>query len=307
MNNDGDYYPRLTASFTAPKTSLEKANDGNFWYTVHPPNRWTTAGSTNATDSLELNFGTPRRLDTVKLYFLDDGTNVLAPQNYALEFHDGKSWQPIPEQRRTPPQPSGHLANTIQFAAREVTKLRAVFTHAKGGFTGLTEIEAWGEGTLPYVAPPAKPGNLAYNPAGKGFPKASASFSDVFGGVAKSAIDGRIIYKPNPVNRWTSYGSTNASDWLEVDFGEPKEVSRAEIYLYDDRGGVQPPASYTVQYFSDGEWREAANQTKSRAAPTGSAINTVTFTRVTTPRIRVLFTHQGKARSGVTELELWRE
>ena len=307
VNNDGDYYPRLTASFTAPKTSLDKANDGNHWYTIHPPNRWTTAGSTNRADSVEVSFGTARRLDTVKLYFLDDGTNVLAPASYALEYHDGKTWLPIPNQQRIPKEPTGHRANTIQFAARDIGKLRAVFTHAKGGFTGLTEIEAWGEGALPYVAPPAKPGNLAYNPTAKGFPKASASHSDVFGGVAKSATDGRIIYKTNPVNRWTSYGSTNVSDWLEVDFGESKDVSRAEIYIFDDRGGVQAPASYTVQYFADGEWRDAANQTKSPAAPLGGAMNTVTFGKVTTPKVRLLFTHQGKARTGVTELELWKD
>ena len=307
VNNDGDYYPRLAATFTAPKTALDKVNDGNYWFTINPPNRWTTVGSPNAADSVELDFGTARRLDTVKLYFLDDGKDVLAPASYALEFHDGKTWQPIPNQQRTPAEPAGHRANTIQFAARDITKLRAVFTHAKGGFTGLTEIEAWGEGALPYVAPPAKPGNLAYNPLAKGFPTATASFSDSFGGVAKSATDGRIIYKPTPVNRWTSYGSPNPSDWLEVDFGEAKEVSRAEIYIFDDHGGVQAPASYSVQYFTEGEWRDAASQTKSPATPIGGAMNTVTFSKVTTTKVRIVFTHQGKARSGVTELEIWKE
>jgi hypothetical protein len=109
------------------------------------------------------------------------------------------------------------------------------------------------------------------------------------------------------MNRWTSYGSSNPSDWLEVDFGEAKEVSRAELYLYDDRGGVQPPASYAVQYFLDDEWRDAANQSKSPATPIGGAMNTVTFTKVTTKKVRIVFTHQGNARSGVTELELWKE
>jgi hypothetical protein len=307
VNNDGDYYPRVTATFTASKTSLDKVNDGNFWYTLHPPNRWATTGSSNATDSLEIDFGTARRLDTVKLYFLDDGTNIVAPASYALEFHDGKSWKPVPSQRRTPEKPAGHRANTIQFTPRDIAKLRATFTHAKGGFTGLTEMEAWGEGTRPYVAPPAKPGNLAYNPSGQGFPNASASHSDVYGGVPKSAIDGRIIYKTNPVNRWTSYGSTNLSDWLEVDFGEPREVSRAELYIFDDRGGVQAPANYIVQYFANNEWRDAANQVKSPVTPAGGAMNTVTFGKVSTPRVRVVFTHTGKARSGVTELELWKE
>lgn len=89
-------------------------------------------------------------------------------------------------------------------------------------------------------------------------------------------MDG-LSYKPNPVNRWTSYGSTNTSDWLEVDFGEAREVSRAEIYIFDDCGGVQAPASYTVQYFANGEWHDAFDQVKSPSTPIGGAINTVAF------------------------------
>ena len=114
-------------------------------------------------------------------------------------------------------------------------------------------------------------------------------------------------YSPTPVNRWTSYASTNASDWLEVDFGSPKEVGRVEIYLFDDRGGVQAPESYTVQYFANGEWRDVVNPMAKPAAPTGSAINTATFTQVSTAKLRVVFTHKGNARSGVTELEVWKE
>lgn len=317
VNNDGDYYPRVTATFTAPRSSLDKVNDGNYWYTIHPPNRWTSVGSSNAADSIEIDFGTERRIDTVKCYFLDDSdpvtnprneaTKVVAPSSFTVEFHDGSSWKTIPDQKRVPETPVGHRPNHVQFAPREIRKLRATFTHAKEGFTGLTEIEAWGEGTRPYFAPPAKPGNLAYNPTGQGFPKASASHSDVFGGVPKSAIDGRIMYKPTPVNRWTSYGSPNSNDWLEIEFVEPKEVSRAELYIFDDRGGVQAPANYVVQYFTDGEWRDAADQVKSPATPTGGTVNTVTFRKVTTAKVRVLFSHRGKARSGVTELELWKE
>jgi hypothetical protein len=33
--------------------------------------------------------------------------------------------------------------------------------------------------------------------------------------------------------------------------------------------------------------------------------NTVTFTPVKTPKLRVVFTNKGKARSGVSEIEIW--
>lgn len=299
VNNDGDYYPRLTASFTDPKTSLEAVNDGNYRYTVHPPNRWTTQGSPNPSDWLEVDFGVARSIDTVALAFLDDGTGIVAPERVTLEFFDGTAWKPLATAR-----PVGHRFTRIPFAPRELTRLRAVFVHGKGGFTGLTEIEAWGTGKLPYVAPPPRPGNLALNQTGQGFPKASASFHDVYGGLPEKAIDGRVNYKPTPVNRWTSYGSPSKTDWFEVDFGSPKEVRRAELAIYDDRGGVQPPESYTIEFFTGEGWHEVENLVKSPQVPAGSALNTATFRPVTCQKLRIVFTHRGQSRSGLTELEL---
>jgi hypothetical protein len=310
VNNDGDYFPRVTASFTDPKTPLHKVNDGNYWYTIHPPNRWTCAGSTNATDWLVIDFGTARRIHTVKLYFLDDShttealrslATVFPPSNYELEFLDGGAWNPIPDQKRTPARPEGHRANTIEFPAMNVQKLRAVFTHANGGKAGLSEIEAWGNAVEPYTAAPPPKGNLALNA------KASASFSDAYGGVPRLAIDGKVNYRATPVNRWTSYGSTNTSDWIELAFESPQEMSRAELCIYDDRGGVQAPASYTIQHFAEGRWSDMEHQKKSPAVPAGNMVNSVTFSKVTTAKLRIVFTHKGKARSGVTEVEVWRE
>ncbi len=307
VNNDGDYYPKVKASFTSERTSLAKLNDGNSWYHLHPPNRWTTEGSPNATDWLEVDLGVKRPLDTVKLYFLDDGEKVVAPSAFALEHWTGNAWEAVPRQTRTPEQPAGRRANIVRFPALDTEKLRLVFTHGQRGRTGLTELETWGEQTGAYQVAPPPAGNLALNLRGEGFPKTSVSFHDRFGGVPRLANDGRTVYRPNPVNRWTSYGSTNATDWLEVDFGEPKEISRVELCLYDDRGGVQPPASYTVEFWTGSEWRDAPDQVRTPAQPTGSTVNTVTFPKLSTSKFRVVLTHKGKARSGVTEILVWKE
>ena len=307
VNNDGHYFPRFTASYTAAGTSLAKVNDGGYWYSVDPPNRWTCVGSPNATDWIAVNFGIPRRVDTVKLYLLDDVTKVTAPANYRLEFWDGLAWQLMPGQTFQFDRPTGHRANTVTFPAIVVQMLRVVFEHAKDGRTGLTEFEAWGEGTPHYMPAPPPVGNLALNQKGEGFPKATASFSDQFGGIPSGANDGRINFLPTPMNRWTSYGSPHDTDWLEVDFGGEKEIGRVELYVYDDRGGVQPPKNYSVQFWKSGEWHDAERQVKTPEMPAGGVDNTVTFDRVKTAKVRVVFTHQGKARSGVTEMEAWRE
>jgi hypothetical protein len=187
-----------------------------------------------------------------------------------------------------------------------VEKIRAVLTHAAGGKSGLTEFEAWGDGDLPVTPAPPPKGNLALNPTGDGFPKATASFTSRFDKPAE-AIDGQIMFAPTPRNRWTSYESKNTSDWLEIDFGGDKSVARVSLHLYDDRGGVQAPASYTIQYWDGAAFKDCEKQVKSPPRPAGGRVNDVTFTPVKTQKIRAVFEHKANAKSGVTEIEIWAE
>ncbi len=200
------------------------------------------------------------------------------------------------------------MPNIIRFPEMKIERLRVMFRNAPGKKCGMTEMEAWGPDTLPYT--PARPplGNLAYNADPKqAFPKASASFSDRFGGTPEKAIDGKIIYRPTPLNRWTSYESPTASDWLEVDLGESKKVGRVLLHVFSDGGGVRPPKSYVVEAWTGTEWKAVPNQTNDPAEPTGSMINTATFPSISTSKIRVVFTHhgEGNSRSGVSEIEIW--
>jgi hypothetical protein len=314
VNNDGNYYPRLSASHVGPKSSLAFLQDGNTaWYHLHPPLRWTSEGSADDTDWLVLDLGMPRAVNEVKLYLLDDGGDqpVAAPAGYQLEYaNGGDSWLPVPGQARTPEKPAGHMPNIIRFPDMKIQKLRVMFKNAPGRKSGMTEIEAWGPDSRPYV--PARPpaGNIAFNPKPKeGFPKATASFSDQFGGIPENAIDGKISYRPTPLNRWTSYGSPNASDWLEVDLGEMKKVGRILLHIFSDGGGVRPPKSYAVEGWTGSEWKAIPKQTHDPAQPTGGMINTTTFPPVSISKLRVVFNHigEGDSRSGLTEIEVWEK
>ncbi len=182
-----------------------------------------------------------------------------------------------------------------------------MFTHA-GGRTGLTELEIWGDGQRPVAPAPPPQGNLALNTSGRRFPKATASWTSRFDKV-EMANDGRISFSASPHNRWTAYESPDASDWLEIDFGTEKggekPVSRVDLHLYDDRGGVQAPEKYAVQYWDGKAWADVADARQSPQRPVGGAVNTVAFKPVRTSKVRVVFTHRGKARSGLTEIEIW--
>jgi F5/8 type C domain len=306
VNNDGLYYPRVSASHTGPNTSVSKLIDGNYWYHVSPPNRWTAEGSPNAADWCAVDFGVPRPVRTVKLYVLDDAATVAAPATIDLEYWTGGAWAAVPGQERTPKDPTGRRANVIGFPELTTQKLRARLTHRDASKSGLSEFEAWGNATLPVEPAPMPAGNLAHNPGDKPFPKVSASHTSRFDKV-EHAIDGKVSFHPSPPNRWTSYESPNATDWLEIDFGAPKEFARVELALYDDCGGVRAPERYDIQYWDGKEWRSAANQKREPAIAAGGQFNEVTFDRMTANKVRVVFTHRGKARSGVTEVFVWKE
>ena len=314
VNNDGHYFPRVSASPQCPNSSVSKLIDGNYWYHVSPPNRWTCEGSPNKADWCIVDFGMKRTVQTVKLYVLDDGDKITPPAKIDLEYWDGKAWVAVPEQVRTPTQPSGRRANVITFPQMDIQKLRAILAHSDGSKSGLTEFEVWGPHPIddrewkPIPVEPARPppGNMAFNPGGKPFPKAAASFTSRFDKV-EAANDGRVWFLPGPTNRWTTYGSPNASDWLEIDFGAEKEFAPSRAgHLRRPRRGAKVTASYDVQFWDvgmavGGRAEEVPEQ------PAGGQFNEITFDPVTASKVHVVFTHKGKARSGVSEMFVWEE
>ena len=310
VNNDGHYYPRLTASFTAQGSSLSKVNDGNFWYLQHPPNRWTSEGSPNETDWIEIDLGVERDIDKVKLLVLDDrdipGSSIRVPKSLTLESWDGANWQPI-KAKSVNEAPEGRRPHTFSFDSLKTQKMRVSLVHADGFRSGLTEIEVWGDAVLPLAPVPAPKGNLAYNDGTRDYPRASASHFDRFGGVPKSAIDGITNFLPTPTNRWTSYESKTETDWLELDFGKPVEFRRVDLAIYDDRGGVQAPREYELQQWNGKAWETIPQVTKKPEKPAGSQWNSATFEPLSTSKLRLVFTNAGNARSGVTEVMVWNE
>jgi hypothetical protein len=317
VNNDATYYPRITASHTGDKTSAAKLIDGIYWYHLHPPNRWTNEGSTAGSEWLELDFGIPRRIHEVVVYPLDDGeqSNVRAPWRITVQRAESDRWLPVQNAEQQPREPTGRRANRIRFDPVETTKLRIVLRRSPAAQSkanegsvaafGLTEIEAWGTSELPIPTPP-EPTSLATNRTGNGFPKAEASFTSRFDRV-EMANDGKTNFNAAPHNRWTSFESPNESDWLAIDFGETKRVGRVELAVYDDRGGVQAPADYQLEYFDGNAWRAVNNAHKSPQQPVGGQYNELRFEPVKASKIRVVFRHQGKSRSGVSELLAWPE
>lgn len=309
VNNGQGYFPFVTASYSAPATPPHYANDGNYWYHLSPPNRWTAAGSGRATDWIAVDFGIERPVETVELYFLDDGIEIKPPARYDLEIWDGQEWIAVSNQRRSLRVPTGRRANVVVFDRVVTSKIRAVFTHQPGLSTGVTEFEAWGGGhaDLPLAEPTGPVRNIAYREDGQDFPQASASYTSPNDRI-EHVNDQTIAFTRYSRNRWTAYGSPNEWDWVQIDFGERKTVGTLELYLWgDDERGVRAPKQYTVQYWDGEVWTDAPVRSRTPLEPTASALNTVALDPVETAKIRVVFQHDLPAFTGVTELMVWEE
>ncbi|RLT19804.1 MAG: hypothetical protein DWI28_02185, partial [Planctomycetota bacterium] len=79
------------------------------------------------------------------------------------------------------------------------------------------------------------------------------------------------------------------------------------LAIYDDRGGVQPPTNYDVQFWNGSEWKEVLSFKKLPEKPIGGQFNKITFNPVKASKVRVVFTHAEKARSGVSEILIWND
>jgi hypothetical protein len=298
VHNDGGFYPHISASYSAPTAPPFYANDGNYWYHVSPPNRWTTVGSPHTSDTITVDLGIDRPLQSVKLYFLDDGGRLRAPAEYQVEVWLDGEWQPVANQQRRPAEPAGHRANTVTFTPIATSRVRAVLEHRPGSASGLSELEAWGAAELPLAPATAPVPNLALGAA------VTASFTPESDRLAV-VHDGNIAFTRYTADRWTSRGSPNPRDWIALDLGRPQRVAQVDVYLWGDSVRVQAPRRYWIEYWDGARWTEATVESRVPATPMTWARNTLRITPVETPRLRVVFEHARPAATGVTEIALW--
>ncbi|MFD0674058.1 S-layer homology domain-containing protein [Cohnella sp. GCM10027633] len=280
----------VTASYTYHGDRLEDAIDGIVSYDDTPKSRWTAYESPNATDWVQLEYASAKSNNTAGIYIFDDGGGIKAPSAYDVQYYDGSDWVSAPNQVKSPEVPAGNELNLVAFDAVTSTQFRVLFTHA-GSKSGASEIVFADSNTEPV------PG-AAVSPLGV----ASASYTFRLDQVS-DMNDGIVSYDAATGNRWTSYESPNASDWVQTNFGSPKRKDAVGIYLFADGGGIKAPTAYDVQYLNgSGEWESATGQEKTPAEPLGNALNLATFDAVEAQKFRVVFTH-GDAKTGVTEIQ----
>ena len=105
---------------------------------------------------------------------------------------------------------------------------------------------------------------------------------------------------------WSAVGSPNRSDWVAVDFGEPREISEVKLYLYGNGTDCHAPENYSIEYWNGTEWRPVNAPVQEPAVPIANTVNRVYFDPVRTSQIRAVFTHKGNGSfSALAELEAY--
>lgn len=142
--------------------------------------------------------------------------------------------------------------------------------------------------------------NRAINLYGWGSPTPEASAIKA-GTNLYQAIDGRIWYWTNTSNKWA--GSNGSSDWYAVDFGSAYSITKVKLYFYDDGAEYKAPANYNIQFWNGKDWADIPAQSNKPLIPVGNTVNTVTFTPVTTQKIRAVFENAKGKYTALAEFE----
>ncbi|MFJ7996195.1 discoidin domain-containing protein [Streptomyces sp. NPDC096310] len=137
--------PNLASGATVSASSTGSGSNASGAVDGYPTNEpfWGAANSSNGQDWYELDFGTARTLDEVRLYFKDSRPASAvhrAPSAYTVQYDNGGSWVNVPGQTRSPEAPRANY-NLVRFPAVSAQRIRILVTHASGTRTGLTEVK----------------------------------------------------------------------------------------------------------------------------------------------------------------------
>ena len=296
VNNSDEFYPKAIASFPGIRHSIQKINDGQYWYLTPTTNQWSNIYSEEAQDWAGIDFGTDREIERVSIYFVEDNDQIRAPEKYTLEYWDGKTWKEIPKQKRQYKIPMAQMGNAITFNKLITSKIRVLLFPKENFNVGISEVETWGEAVFPISTPAAEENNVNAR-----F-EASASYTSRFDRV-RTIIDGVI----DPNGRWTAFESPNKSDWVQIDFNRNMTTNLVYTYFYQDNTNIFPPESVTIQYWDGESWTNVKNQKSVPEKAEGNSLNIIKFDEIETNKIRVLMLHRSGKYSGVYEVEFFRK
>jgi hypothetical protein len=299
-----------TASYTGSGTSTGAAVDG---YPINEP-YWGAGGSPNSQDWYQLNLGSAKTFDEVRLYFKDSrpaSSTYRAPSSYEIQYQNGSTWTTVSSSVKTPSTPTGNY-NVVRFNAVTAQNVRVLMTNASGAKSGLTEVKIFNRGgtTTPPTSTPPTSAPPTSTPPTSGPPSAtnlalsatpSASYTSSWESVL-ALNDGIDPPSSNDtVNRRWGTWPNQGEQWGLLTWSSAQTLGRAQVYFFDDDQGIDMPASWKLQYWNGSAYVDVANASGYPLAK--NQYNTVTFTPVSTTRLRVLIQSAANYSVGLLEVK----
>ncbi len=283
----------VSASSTASGTGTGAAVDG---FPINEP--YWGASSSGGQAWYEVNFGSAKTLDEIRLYFKDSrpasGT-YRAPSSYQVQYLKDGTWTNAASQAKTPATPKGNY-NVVRFTPITAQRVRVLMTNAPGARSGLTEIKIYNRGGTG-----EPPGDDDTNLALSATP--SASYTSPWESVA-ALNDGIDPPSSNDtVNpRWGTWPD-RGEQWGELTWSSPVSLNEAKVYFFDDDQGIDMPASWKLQYRDGDEYADVPGA--SGYPIVHDQYNTVTFDTVQTTRLRVLLQSAPDHSVGLLEIQAY--
>ncbi|MER7282858.1 DUF6055 domain-containing protein [Dactylosporangium sp. NPDC000244] len=100
--------------------------------------------------------------------------------------------------------------------------------------------------------------------------------------------------------RWGTWPNSG-QQWAELQWSSAQSLNKAQVYLFDDNQGIDLPSSWKLQYWNGSAYVDVPGA--SGYTINANAYNTVTFTTVSTTRLRVLLQSNGTNSVGLLEVK----
>jgi DUF1680 family protein len=143
--------------------------------------------------------------------------------------------------------------------------------------------------------PGANPANLAV--------AAEVSTSYVSGNETLTAVNDGVTPRSSRDTSHGAYGNwpKRGVQWVQYSWTKPVNISGVSVYWYDDARGVRVPKSARLLQWGGKDWTEIKGADGATLSLKKDTFNTLTFSPITTDKLRLELTGNGRSSTGVIE------
>ena len=206
---------------------------------------WGNSGTTEKNGFVELDLGSAKSLDNVKVTFVSDRQTggYHEPSRWWVQVPDGAGgWKAVPQQFHDPAIPAAKF-NEALFKAVKTDKVRVAFTNDPGQYTAISEVQVFRSGRK---APPTS--NQA--------PVVTATQDATSDGNLSTHLVGTVSDDGVPYDKELTFG------WETVSAPEGAGVIYSDQHARQTKVTGTAPGEYVFRFFGeDGEERSEATVT----------------------------------------------